>query len=327
MHLVRRNEGVRSNILILAAGGGHTGYAYALAEELYGRTSLSFLVPTGDTLSARRLGKFGKVGFLLKAREPKTPNHVFFARLIKAFLESFRIDFRQFDAVVSAGSNFCVPPAMIAWILRVPVVSIESPVRFVKPSQSARFLQHFAAITALHWEEQKRLLRGVVVGPILPKPEVQPSDKGYILVSGGTFGHRLLFDILAQTSLRNVVLQTGRLDPLPYLEMHPEWTVLSVTERFSELIADSGMVVTHLGVTVLEAMVYKKPVVLVPNPEWTRTGSVKDAEQLAEKIGAVLVTKIAKQSLLEAIQKARESVVPDFPDGARNLANLILESF
>jgi len=316
----------KKNILILAAGGGHTGYAYALAEELYHKASLSFLVPQGDSLSAKRLSKFGKVRFLLKAREPKTPNHVFVVRLTKAFLESFKHDFRQFDVVVSAGSNFCVPPAIAAWIRGVPIVNIESPVRFAKPSRSARLLQHFSAITALHWEEQTKLLKGVVVGPILPKPTVEPSNKGYILVSGGTYGHKLLFDTLAESSLHDIVLQTGKVNPSPYLKRHPEWKVLTVTDRFYELLANAEVVVTHLGVTVLEAIVYKKPVVLVPNPEWSRTGSMEDAKQLAKKINAVLVPEIKTETLLKAIQEARKKEIPTFLNGAKNLANIILKS-
>lgn len=33
------------NVLILAGGGGHTGYGYALAQRLYGKANLHFLVP------------------------------------------------------------------------------------------------------------------------------------------------------------------------------------------------------------------------------------------------------------------------------------------
>lgn len=317
---------MRKRILILAAGGGHTGYAYALAEELYQKASLNFLVPHGDSLSAKRLSKFGKVGFLLKAREPKTPNHVFAVRLIRAFVDTCNQDLGKFDVVVSAGSNFCVPPAILAWMRGVSIVNIESPVRFVKPSKSARVLQYISAITALHWEEQKKLLKGVVVGPILPKRKVEPQNKGYILVSGGTYGHRPLFDALAESQLHDVVLQTGKIDPAPYLKKHPEWKALTVTPRFHELIANAELVVTHLGVTVLEAMNYQKPVVLVPNPEWTRTGTVEDAKQLAKKINAVLISQIRVETLLEAIGEARGRHVPVFQDGAKNLANLILKT-
>jgi len=317
---------VRKNVLILAAGGGHTGYAYALAEELHRKASLSFLVPHGDSLSAKRLNKFGQVKFLLKAREPKTPNHVFVVRFVKAFLESFKLDFRQFDVVVSAGSNFCIPPVIVAWIRGVPIVNIESPARFVKPSKSARVLQHFSKLTALHWEEQTNLLKGVVVGPILPKPKVEPGNKGYILVSGGTYGHKRLFDTMAESSLHNIVLQTGKVNPTPYITSHPEWTVLTVTERFHEIIANAEVIVTQFGFTVLEALIYKKPVVVVLNPEWTRGASAEDAKQLAKKIKAVIVSEITVETLLKAIQEARKQEIPVFKNGAKNLANLILKS-
>jgi len=316
---------VQGRVLILAAGGGHTGYAYALAQALHGKVFLFFLAPEGDTLSERRLSKFGKVEFLIKPRGPKTPAHQFVTRLTKAFMESVGQPFHEFDVVVSSGSNFCVPPAIMAWMRGVPVVNMESPVRFVKPSKSARVLQPFSAITALHWEEQKRLLKGTVVGPMLPKPEVKPQNKGYILVAGGTYGHRLLFDTLMESNLRNVVLQTGRVDPTSYIEKHPEWKVTTVTEAFHELLAGAELVVTHLGVTVLEAVVYKKPVVLVPNPEWTRTGTPEDAKCLARKIDAVLVSEIKLENLLDAIKEAKKRKVPNLPDGAQNLADMIMK--
>ena len=315
---------MQGRVLILAGGGGHTGYGYALAEALHKRVSLSFLVPRGDTLSERRLSKFGKVQFLIKPRGPKTPAHQFIPRLAKAFMDSIRQPFHKFDVVVSSGSNFCVPPAIMAWMRGIPVVNIESPVRFSKPSRTARILQPLSAITALHWEEQKRLLKGVVVGPILPKPEVKPENRGYVLVTGGTYGHRLLFNALAESDLHNVVLQTGPVDPTPYMEKHPEWKVFTVTERFHELLAGAELVVTQFGVTVLEAVVYKKPVVLVLNPEFTRGAGPKDAAYLAKKINGVLVSKIKLEILLDAIDKAKKRKTPTLPNGAENLATITI---
>jgi len=315
---------VQGRVLILAGGGGHTGYGYALAEALHKRVYLSFLVPKGDTLSERRLSRFGKVNFLTKPRGPKTPAHTFALQLTKAFVESIGQNLKEFDVVVSTGSNFCVPPAILAWMRGLPVVNIESPVRFVKPSRSARVLHPFSTITALHWRDQKRLLKGVVVGPILPKPEIKPQNKGYILVAGGTYGHRVLFDTIAESDLHNVVLQTGLVDPAPYIKKHPEWKVFTVTERFHELLAGAGIVVTQFGVTVLEAVVYKKPVVLVLNPEYTRGASPKDAAYLAKKINAVLVSKIELENLLDAIDEAKKRKIPTLPNGAENLAKITI---
>jgi len=320
---------VYGRVLILAGGGGHTGYAYALAQALHKKVFLSFLAPDGDALSERRLSKFGKVEFLIKPRGPKTPARQFIPRLAKAFVDSVGQPFHEFDVVVSSGSNFCVPPAIMAWIRGVPVVNMESPVRFSKPSKTARILHPFSAITALHWEEQKRLLKGVVVGPILPKPEINPENRGYILVTGGTYGHRLLFNAMAESNLHNVVLQTGKVDPAPYEKRHPEWKVISVTSRFGELLAGAELVVSQFGFTVLEAaVVYGKPVVVVPNPEFTtidRSGGVEDARYLATKVNAVLVSEIKTETLLDAIKEARKAKVPTLSNGAEKLANMILE--
>ena len=316
---------VQRRVLILAGGGGHTGYGYALAEALHGKVPLSFIVPEGDSLSAGRLSRFGKVDFLVRPRGPKTSFPAFITRLFRAFIESLSQPINAFDVVVSTGSNFCVPLAIVAWIMGIPVVNIESPIRFTKPSKSAFFLQPFSVTTALHWSEQKRFLDGTVVGPILPKPVVEPRNDGYILAAGGTYGHRLLYEALVESDLPNVVLQTGKVDSTPYIKKHPEWKAFAVVEDFHEVLAGAELVVTHLGLTVLESAMYKKPVVLVPNPEWTRTGSVEDARYLAKKVNAVFVSEISVEALLHGMEEARGKKVPTLRNGAGNLANIVVE--
>jgi len=316
---------MQGRVLILAGGGGHTGIAYALAQALHKRVFLAFLAPEGDFLSARRLSRFGKVQFLIKPRGPRTPSNVFAIRLAKAFLDSAGKAFQEFDVVVSTGTNFCIPPSLFAWMRRVSIVNIESLVRFTKPSKTSRFLQPFSTITALHWAEQKRLLKGVVVGPTLAKQEVEPWNGGYILVSGGTHGHKSLFDTVATSELSNVVLQTGMVDPAPYIKKHPEWKIITFTEDFDQLLAGAELVVSHFGQTVLNAVVYGKPVVLVLNPAWTRTVGIEDAKHLAKKANAVVVSKVNLESLLEAIKEARDRKVPTLPNGAENLANRIIQ--
>jgi len=316
---------VQGYVLILAGGGGHTGFAYALAQVLYGKVPLSFLAPEGDILSGRRLSKFGEVKFLIKPRGPTTPIHEFAVRFAKAFVDSIGKVRREIIVMVSTGSNFCIPPAIIAWAKGVPVINIESEVRFFKASKTARILQPFSTITALQWEEQRRLLDGVVVGPLLPKPEFKPRKGDYILVTGGTYGHKLLFDTLTESNLRNVILQTGKVNPAPYVKRHPEWKVITFTEKFHRLLAGAELVITHFGSTALEAVVYGKPVILVPNPEWTRMAGIEDAEYFARKVNAVLISEINLETILSAIDEARKREVPILRNGAENIANIIIE--
>jgi len=309
----------------LAGGGGHTAYGYALAQRLYGRANLHFLVPKGDRLSYERLSKFGSADYLLKPRDAKTPTGEFLPKLAMAFAEALKKLSGEFDVVVSTGSNFCVPPCFFAWLKGIPIVNIESSVRFTRPSRSALLLQPISTVTALQWEEQKRLLkRGVVVGPLIPKPEVEPWNGGYVLVTGGTLGHKRLFDVISESDLKNVVLQTGKVDPEPYRRRHPEWKVIRYSTRFYELVAGAEVVVTHFGATILEALVYRKPTVVVPNPEWTRTAGIEDAKYYAKKVNAVLVSEIKLENLLAGIEEAKRRKIPTLADGAQKLSDVIV---
>ena len=146
------------------------------------------------------------------------------------------------------------------------------------------------------------------------------------MVTGGTHGHKLLFDSLVKSNLHNIVLQTGKVDPKQYVEKHPEWKILAFTEKFQELVAGAEVVVTHFGLTALEAaLVYKKPVVIVLNPEWTRTVGTEDAKYLAGKLNAVFVSETKLEILLNAIEEAKSRRVPVWPSGAEKLANMIIE--
>jgi UDP-N-acetylglucosamine:LPS N-acetylglucosamine transferase len=314
------------SVLLLAGGGGHTGYACALAQRLYGKAKLFFLVPEGDTLSQKRLSRFGDVCFLLKARGAKTSNIQLIPRLVKAFLDSLRLVTSDYDVVVSTGSNFSIPPAFVAWLKRIPLINIESSVRFTKASKTALILQPFSTYTILHWKEQRKLLeKGVVVGPLLPEPQVKPWHGGYVLVTGGTLGHKLLFDAVSESGLENVVLQTGQISPEPYAKKHPKWKVLSFSATFYELVAGAELVVTHFGSTALEAVVYRKPMVLVLNPEWKRTVGKTDAEIFADKVAAAFLWDVNPRNLKKAMEEAKNMKLPCFKDGAKKLAEMILK--
>lgn len=311
-------------VLILAGGGGHTGFAYALAQRLEDKAFMLFLIPEGDTLSHKRLSKFGNVDYLLKSRGAKTPTNKFTYNLARALANSMKKVKGNFDAVVSTGSNFCIPPALVAFLKGIPIVNIEGEARFIGASKTARILQPLSAITALQWTEQKNFLKGTVVGPIFAKPEIEPWNGGYVLVTGGTLGHEHLFDVLNESDLKNVVLQTGEVDPEPYRKRHPEWKVLDFSLNFHELIAGAEVVVTHQGSTPLEAVVYKKPSVIVPNPELKRTFPRRDSEIFAKKVGATFLSDVTLESLVDAIEEAKNNKIPALKDGAKVLAEMIL---
>lgn len=311
-------------VLILAGGGGHTGFAYALAQRLKDKASMLFLIPEGDNLSYERLSGFGKVDYIPKPRGAKTPTAEFTCNLARAFAVSMKKVTRDFDVAVSTGSNFCIPPAFTAFSKRIQIVNIEGGVRFTRASLTARILQPFSAITALQWPEQKKLLKGTVVGPLFHRPEIKPWNGGYILVTGGTLGHKQLFDAVNESNLKNIVLQTGKINPEPYRKRHPEWKIMRYSSKFPELLAGAELIVTHFGFTALESVAYQKPAVMVLNPEWKRTVGKADATIFAKKVGATFLSDVTLESLLDAIEEAKNNKTPALKDGAKVLAEMVL---
>jgi UDP-N-acetylglucosamine--N-acetylmuramyl-(pentapeptide) pyrophosphoryl-undecaprenol N-acetylglucosamine transferase len=313
-------------ILILAGGGGHTSIALALAQALKGKAETSFLIPDDDLLSWELLSPYGAVEKLIKGRYPKTSNFLFPFRLISAFYRSFP-KVRGYDVVVSTGSNFCIPPAVIAWLKGIPVINIESRVAITKPSKTASLITHFSKQTLLQWEEQAKNLSGVVVGPIFPVERYEAKDLGYILVTGGTEGHKQLFDAVAELDLPKVVLQTGKVDPKPYKMRRPHWTIIPYSTEFEKLVAESSLVITHQGGgTIFESVLYGKPLIIVFNPVLTRTADTKDMRVLAEKVGAPFLDHADSKTIESLIAEAENRKKPLFENGRLRVAEIILNT-
>lgn len=314
-------------ILILAGGGGHTSIALALAQALRGKAEISFLIPEKDQLSRELLAPYGIVDELIKGRYPQTSNLLFPFRLAASFFSSFSKIHRAYDAIVSTGSNFCIPPALIAWLKSIPVINVESRVAITKPSKTARLLRRFSKQTLLQWEEQAKNLPGTVTGPIFPEKRYETRDLGYILITGGTEGHKRLFDAVIELDLKKVILQTGKVDPEPYKKKRPDWKVLTYSTEFERLVAESSLVITHQGGgTIFEAVLYVKPLIIVFNPEIPRSANTVDVRMLAEKVGAPFLEEVNGENIRSLILETRSLPRLRFEDGRIKAAEIILSS-
>lgn len=313
-------------VLILAGGGGHTSLALAIAQALNGRAETSFLIPEKDKLSEKVLAPYGSVKELIKGRYPQTSNLLFPFRLATSFYHSFSKVNRDYDVVVSTGSNFCIPPAVIAWLKSVPVINIESRVAITRPSKTARLLKHFSKQTLLQWEEQTNNLDGVVTGPIFPEKRYDEKDLGYILVTGGTEGHKQLFDAVIELDLEKVILQTGKVNTDLYRAKRPDWTIMPYSTEFEKLVAESSLVITHQGGgTIFEAVLYGKPLIIVFNPEIPRTANTEDMRVLAKKVGAPFLEHADGETIKALIAETKSSPKPRFENGSIKAADLILK--
>ncbi|WFO75691.1 polysaccharide biosynthesis protein [Desulfurococcaceae archaeon MEX13E-LK6-19] len=328
----------RKEVYIVASGGGHTGYAKAIAEriiELWGEeVQIVFIIPRNDKWSYWRLKKIKssntRVVQVLKPRGPHDPLYKSLGRIVYAFIDAY-VKKTYKNVVVTTGSNHSLVVALAACLKKTRVLNMEVVDRIITASTTPRILYKIGFPTILHWQEQKRSYpKGVVVGPIYEKPVYKPFRGGYILVTTGTMGHELLFKKLLETDLENVVIQTGRVNPSYFTRIKKKWRVFRFDPDIDRWIAGADVVVTHQGLTAVNAaLAYGKPVIIAYNPGLPRTSTILDSIFLAKKINGVTIDprKISSKELEELILKARKLRPPKYVDGAYVFVKRILSEF
>ena len=310
-----------ARILITASGGGHTGYARAVALHLAGRHQLVFAIRRGDGWSRSRLAGLGRVYETWPGRSPGDPVWRSIG-LARSLYDSLRLP--RVDAALCTGHNHSIPPCIAAWLRGAKLILLEDVYRISGGSRSVRLLSPISTLVALHWREQLGLYsRGVVVGPVYEPPTHRPWDGGYVLVTTGSHGFKRLFDtILGLAGRWRLVLQTGRVDPEPYRRAGVE--AFRFDPDIERWIAGASVVVTHIGVTAVNAALgYGKPVVIVYNPEWRLAAPPQDARVVASRIGARFLERLTLDGLAEAVEGALASRPPRIPSGAAKLARLV----
>ncbi len=266
------------NIVFIASGGGHTGYAIAVAErllDLYRDVEPVFIVPSNDKWSIDRIKKrLWKKTRIIEVEKPLKPDEPFirlFTRIPKAVYDSLT-KITGKGIIVCTGSNHGLAPSVIGkYLHRYQLFCIEDVFRLTNMSKANRILYKlFNAYMFLQWSEQKRFYprRSVVVGPVYEKPVYSPWNGDYVLVITGTIGHKKLVDILLKTNLEKVVIQTGPLDPSYVTSAKPEWKAFRYDPDIDKWIAGAKVVISHPGVTMVNAVLaYRKPVIVIYNPD------------------------------------------------------------
>jgi UDP-N-acetylglucosamine:LPS N-acetylglucosamine transferase len=144
-------------------------------------------------------------------------------------------------------------------------------------------------------------------------------------VTGGTEGHKQLFDAVVELDLKKVVLQTGKVDPEPYKTKRPKWTIIPYLTEFEKLVAESSMVITHQGGgTIFEAVLYGKPLIIVFNHEIPRSANTDDMRVLAKKVGAPFLDHVDSKTIESLILEIGKQEKPHFENGRVKAAEIIL---
>ncbi len=317
--------------LFIASGGGHTGYILAILQALdrlgfTDRFRVDVLIPCSDSWSRSLL--LGYADTILCTPKPRLPGESIFKFLVNTpstLYYSFK-NIHRYDLVIASGSNHSLYPAMVAKLKGSKIMIIESHDRFITHGKTVKLLTMLGAKPILHWREQLRLYpKGLVVGPIVRLRKYEPRDEGYILAIGGFEGNKRLYDTLVRTGLKNIVLQTGMINPEIYRSKMPEWIVFDFDQDIDKWIAGASIVIGHNSVTILEAAVtYKKPVIVLWNPAWSAAATRDDVILFTRKINGVFLEELTPRNLVEAIREAYNHKPPHYSNGALRLAKIII---
>ena len=316
-------------VLLTAGGGGHTGYAIALAAALKPKASLIFVTDKDDSLSKARVSSLGQTVAVTKPRQPGTRLWRFIYGLILCSIQSLWIWVKHKpDVVVSTGSNIAIPISIVGKAFGSRIVNIEDSVRLFSSSKTSKYLDLISEVTLLQWKEQLEFHRkkGTYAGLLLPSV-AQSTRNGRIIVSPGSFGFKELCDVTARTNLKDVTMTIGDMDAEKY--RRPGWVVVDRLIGLDDVLASARVVVTHLGYTIWEAVNYGVPAIIVPNPKWKKS-AVEETERVAlflqqKGYGIYLpVEELTPERLEETVLRAEKMSIPSVERGTEKAARIIL---
>ncbi len=299
------------NILIAAGGtGGHIYPGIAVAKEILRRSADSKVLFVGtargletkivpengfelaliNSAGLKNVGLFGKIKGLWVL-----PQSFFEARkLIREF---------EPDAVVGAGGYVSGPVLLMASLMRVPTLVMDSN---ALPGFTNRRLAPFVTKAALTFDEALPYFgkKGIVTGnpvrgeffDILPKARGAQLN---ILIFGGSQGARAINNAMTE-ALRfleadkyklNIVHQTGELDFEKNEELYKRagWETADIRKYISDMVsefAESDLIICRAGATTCaELAAAGKAAIMIPLPTAADDHQRRNAEAL-ERSGA-----------------------------------------
>ena len=141
-------------LLVVLGEGGHSKEMLLLVEQLGPDHDYSYLLVQGDDLSA---GKITRAGPVYWARRPRDKVHnlvVDLFRTLQSTWHSWRaLRAVQPDAVLSCGPSVGVPICLLARLLGVKVIYVETGSRVTALSLSGKIVYRFADLFVVQWPQ------------------------------------------------------------------------------------------------------------------------------------------------------------------------------
>ena len=298
-------------VLIAAGGtGGHIYPGIAVAKEIMSRDERSevLFVGTSRGLETRIVPENGFQLSLINSAGLKNVGLAGklkgLAVLPKSFLEARRLikEFKP-DVVVGAGGYVSGPVLMMASLMRVPTLVMDSN---ALPGFTNRRLAMFVDKAALTFEEALPFFgkKGVVTGNPVRKEffeisEPESSEKVKLLIFGGSQGARAINDAmiesLPQLGLNSdsleVTHQTGHaeFERIRQAYDHAGWQNADVRRYISDMVSEfakSDLIICRAGATTCaELAAAGKASIMIPLPTAADDHQRKNAEAM-QRAGA-----------------------------------------
>lgn len=229
------------------------------------------------------------------------------------------------DVLTSAGGFVCVPPALAAWLLRVPVHIHQQD---VEPGLANKIISPFASRITVTFEQSKRdfpraktILTGNPVRPEIldGKPEAARKlldlEEGVpvLLATGGGTGAVGLNRLIAEAAPKlvgfcQVIHLCGKGKRIENGFVHKRYHQLEfVVDEMKDLLALADLVISRAGLSSLtELGAVSKPIILIPMPD---SHQRYNARAFADAGAAVILEE--KQASLEDLVRRVEGLIGD----------------
>lgn len=141
-------------LMVVLGEGGHTKEMLLLVERLGPEHDYSYLLVRGDDLSA---GKITRPGPLHWARRPRDKQHNIVLdawKTVQCGWHSWRALRRERpDAVLSCGPAVGAPPCILAKLMGIKVIFVETGSRVTALSLTGRIVYRFADLFLVQWPQ------------------------------------------------------------------------------------------------------------------------------------------------------------------------------
>lgn len=156
-------------LLIVLGSGGHTTEMLRLVELLGQRYEYCYLVAADDKLSPQKITAEGAVYEVVRPRWKNTPLPMVILRTLGCAVQSLAALLRtRPHAIISTGPGPAVPASLLAKLMGIKVIYIETGSRVFALSSSGRILCRFADLVFVQWPELLELCpKGIYAGRLL----------------------------------------------------------------------------------------------------------------------------------------------------------------